>query len=139
MLDDATKTAGRFCWLDLAANDIEAAKLFYRRMFGWTSNEQAANGGRFTRLQLSGQDIGSVYQLREAHLAHGVPSHWTPYIQVHDANEVVRRVVSCGGEVIVRPFAVSDIARIALATDSVGALIGLWEPVETSGAGGERG
>lgn len=131
MFDNATTVPGRFCWLDLAANDAEAARTFYCRMFGWTSNDEAANGGHFTRLQLAGQDVGSVYQLRAAHLAHGVPSHWTPYIQVHDANDAARRAVSCGGEVIVRPFAVSGVARIALIADSVGALVGLWEPSKT--------
>jgi predicted enzyme related to lactoylglutathione lyase len=35
-----------------------------------------------------------------------------------------------GGTVIVDPFLVSGIARIALVLDSVGALIGLWEPIE---------
>jgi predicted enzyme related to lactoylglutathione lyase len=32
--------------------------------------------------------------------------------------------------VIADPFVVSGVARIALIQDSVGALIGLWEPIE---------
>jgi uncharacterized protein len=122
--------AGRFCWVDLAASDAARAKDFYERLFGWTSCEHSANGGSFTRLLSSGQDVGSIYQMRKAHFDRGIPSHWTPYIRVDDVQDAVRRAVSFGGKVIVRPFAVSGVARIALILDSVDALVGLWEPIE---------
>jgi Predicted enzyme related to lactoylglutathione lyase len=48
---------GQFCWLDLAATNADRAKTFYRKLFGWTSHEQQANGGSFTRLRLSDQDV----------------------------------------------------------------------------------
>jgi predicted enzyme related to lactoylglutathione lyase len=45
--------------------------------------------------------------------------------------------------VIAQPFVVSGIARIALVLDSVGALIGLWEPIElnmkANGQGSKNG
>lgn len=124
---------GQFCWLDLAASDADAAKAFYGQLFGWASSGQAANGGGFTRLRQSGQDVGSVYQLSARHLENGVPSHWTPYLRVDDVDLVVQRVVALGGEVIVHPFAVEGTARIALILDCVGAQVGLWEPIGSSG------
>ena len=78
---------GQFCWLDLAATNADRAKTFYRKLFGWTSHEQQANGGSFTRLRLSDQDVGSIYQLREALLDHGMSSHWTPYVRVNDVTD----------------------------------------------------
>ena len=123
--------AGRFCWLDLAATDASSAKTFYRNLFGWTSHEQLANGGSFTRLRLSDHDIGSVYQLKEALLDNGMTSHWTPYVRVHDIEQAAGRATQFGGTVIVDPFLVSGIARIALILDSVGAVVGLWEPIAT--------
>src|SRR5262245_36576803 len=127
--------AGRFCWMDLAASDAEAAKVFYGQLFGWTAREQIANGGCFTRLSLSGRDVGSVYQLKRTQLESGVPSHWTPYVRVDAVDEAARRAVSFGGEVVVHPFAVAGIARIALILDSVGAPLGLWEPVGARASG----
>jgi predicted enzyme related to lactoylglutathione lyase len=123
---------GQFCWVDLAASDASAAKAFYGEMFGWTPSEQAANGGSFTRLRRSGQDVGSVYQLSARHLANGVPSHWTPYLRVDDVDDVVQRAAALGGGVIVRPFPVDGSARIALILDCVGAQVGLWEPIGLS-------
>jgi predicted enzyme related to lactoylglutathione lyase len=122
--------AGRFCWVDLAATDAERAKVFYKHLFGWTSREQPANGGSFTRMQLSGQDVGSLYQLSRDQLDRGVSSHWTPYIRVDDVSDAARRAATFDGNVIVRPFEVSGVARIALIQDSVGAHVGLWEPIK---------
>jgi uncharacterized protein len=131
--------AGRFCWVDLAATDAEQAKAFYSQLFGWRSCETRAHGGAFTRVRLAGRDVGSIYQLKREHLGRGVPSHWTPYIQVENACDVARRVAALGGQTIVSPFVVSGIARIALIQDSVGAQVGLWESLETSGEQSARG
>jgi len=130
MLHLSKADSGHFCWLDLAATDADSAKTFYRDMFGWTSHEQRANDGSFIRLRLSDQDIGSIYQLRATLLERGMSSHWTPYVRVNQLEDSVRRVVLCGGTVVVHPFLVSGVARIALILDSVGALVGLWEPIE---------
>jgi uncharacterized protein len=81
-------------------------------------------------LRLSDQDVGSIYQLREALLDHGMSSHWTPYVRVNDVKDAVRQAALLGGTVVVHPFLVSGVARIALILDSVGALVGLWEPIE---------
>jgi predicted enzyme related to lactoylglutathione lyase len=127
MIDLGQAASGEFCWVDLAAADAGTAKEFYEKLFGWSAREQPASGGSFTRLLLSGRDVGSMYQLAEKQLAAGVPSHWTPYVRVDDADGAVRRAASIGGRLIVRPFAASGMARIALIQDSVGALVGLWE------------
>jgi len=129
MAHSSRRDNGQFCWLDLAATDAEKAKAFYGNLFGWTSYEQPANGGSFTRLSLWGQDVGSLYQLKSALLAHGIPSHWTPYVRVDDVEMAVQRAIAFGGVIIAEPFSVSDIAQIALIEDSVGALVGLWEPI----------
>lgn len=62
-------------------------------------------------------------------LDRGVPSHWTAYVRVIDVDDVARRAVSYGGEVLVRPVVVPGVARIAVIVDSVGAHVGLWQPI----------
>jgi predicted enzyme related to lactoylglutathione lyase len=117
----------RFCWVDLATTDAPRATAFYRDVFGWTAHEQLANGGSFTRLQHAGRDVGSLYQLSGAQIARGVPSHWTPYVGIADIDDAVRRAVASGGKLLVNPFMVDGIARIALIGDATGAHLGLWE------------
>lgn len=129
MIDVGKATTGQFCWVDLAATNADSAKEFYGRLLGWSPAELSVNGGSFTRLQLLGQDVGSLFQMRQADVADGVPSHWTPYIRVGDVDTIARRAASIGGKVLVQPFEVEGVARIALILDSVGAHVGLWEPL----------
>lgn len=124
--------AGRFCWVDLAATDAARAKAFYGDLFGWTAQDETVNGGSFTRLRLDGRDIGSLYQLSARHRDHGVPSHWTSYVQVTDLDAIMPRIPALGGEVLVPPLVVPGVAKIALIVDSVGAQIGLLQPIGTS-------
>jgi uncharacterized protein len=126
-----------FCWLDLAASDVAAAKRFYAQAFGWTSGEVNANGGSFIRLQVNGQDVGSMYQLTRSQIKAGVPSHWIPYVRVDCADHAARHVGVCGATLVVAPFAVQGLARVALLQDPVGALFGIWEPLEL-GKGGRH-
>jgi uncharacterized protein len=132
MITVAETALGRFCWLDLAATDAAEAKTFYRRLFGWTAIEQHANGGVFTRLAWRDRDVGSIYQM-DRRLADKVASHWTPYVRVQDVEVAARQAAALGGQVLIRPFAVSGVARIALIMDSVGAQVGLWEPIASMG------
>jgi len=118
---------GQFCWVDLAATDIRAATTFYRELFGWQPSERAANAGTFTRLRLADRDVASMYPLRRAQVDAGATSHWTPYVRVADADDAAQRVQSLGGRVLVQPFAVTGVARIALVQDGVGAQLGLWQ------------
>ncbi len=117
-----------FCWVDLAATDAQAARRFYAAVFGWTFQQQQANGGVFTRCRAAGHDVGSMYQLGRAEREHGVPSHWTPYLRVEQADAAAQRAIEFGGRLLVAPFDVAGIARIALVQDAVGALVGLWQP-----------
>jgi predicted enzyme related to lactoylglutathione lyase len=123
------QAAGRFCWVDLAASNARQAQDFYGRLFGWTAREDRANGGAFTRLALDGREVGSVYQLQRAHLERGVPSHWTPYVRVDDIDSATSRTAAFGGEVMIPPVVVADMARIAIIVDPVGAHLGLWQPL----------
>jgi predicted enzyme related to lactoylglutathione lyase len=129
MASSFDQAAGRFCWVDLAASDARRAQDFYRRLFGWTACEDSANGGIFTRLQLGNCEVGSVYQLQRAHLDRGVPSHWTPYVWVENIDAAVSQTETLGGEVMIQPVIVDDMARIAIIVDPVGAHLGLWQPL----------
>lgn len=119
--------AGQFCWVDLAASDATRAIDFYAGLFGWSARPQRANGGHLTRLAHRGREVGSVYQLGEWLREAGVASHWTPYVRVDDVDHASRRATALGGSIVVEPFAVEDMARIALVVDPVGAAFGLWE------------
>ena len=68
-----------------------------------------------------------MYRMSQREREHGVPSHWTPYVCVRDIDATADRVEAAGGAVLVQPFDVEGVARIALVTDSIGSIMGLWE------------
>lgn len=127
--------AGRFCWLDLAATDAGRSRDFYGALFGWGASEHAVNGGSYLRLHLDGEDVASMYQLKQIYLERGVPSHWTPYVRVQDVDQAAQRTAALGGKVIVNPFQLDGIARMALILDSSGAHMGLMQPLEQASRG----
>jgi len=120
----------RFCWLDLAASDAQAARSFYGGLLGWHASEQRAGGGYFTRFTLDHAPVASMYPLNRHHLRDGVPSHWTPYVAVNDIAESALRAEDLGARVLVQPFELPGIARVCLIQDPVGACIGLWQNPE---------
>jgi len=120
----------QFCWLDLAAADMERASDFYQMLFGWTAHAIPVESGTFSRFELNNSPIGSVYQLKRRQLEQGTPSHWTPYVAVQSADEIAARAANLGATVVIEPFVIPGIARITLLQDPVGALFGLWQQPE---------
>lgn len=125
---------GRFCWLDLAAADAQRARVFYGSLFGWQVQAHAVGQGSIGRFRLGGKDVATLYQLDRARREAGVPSHWTAYVAVRSADAAAEAVATLGGEVVVRPFDVPGIARIALAVDPLGAHFGIWQDIARTGA-----
>jgi predicted enzyme related to lactoylglutathione lyase len=117
----------RICWVDLATVDQGAAKSFYCRLFGWTVQDRRAGEGRFSTFANRGAPFASLYQLARSQIAHGVPSHWTPYVSVPDLDVAAAMAASLGGQVVIPPHDSGGLARISLIADPTGALIGLWQ------------
>jgi len=124
--------SGRFCWVDLAATDENVARRFYTRLFDWTTKAHDLEGRGFRRFFDDDGAVASLYQLRRRHLSQGVPSHWTPYFSVADADRFAASAQELGASVVVAPFEVRGIARVALVQDPIGALFGLWQPTKTA-------
>lgn len=134
MPDADTAPLHTFCWNDLATSDPEAALSFYGQAFGWHFDVQRANGGQFIRCRRGDADAGSLYRLSPSEAARGVTPHWTPYLRVDDLDAIVARTESLGARVLVVPFEVEGMARIALIEDPQGARLGLWQAL-VRGAG----
>lgn len=118
---------GAFCWVDLAATDVDRARGFYGRLFGWSSRRNSSDRDSFTCARISGESVASIYQLSRSGITRQMPSHWTPYIRVDDIDAALGRVARLGGQVIVGPTDIADVARAALIFDPVGAYVGLWQ------------
>jgi hypothetical protein len=132
--------AGSFCWADLGTPDAAASKQFYTALFGWTAEDRPMGpGASYTMLTLHGRAVAALYG-QEAALGAG-PPHWLSYIAVTCVSDVARRARELGGSVLLEPFDVLDVGRMALIQDVTGAVVALWQARRHAGAGiqGEPG
>ena len=123
-------TSGSPSWVDLGTADLEDAKRFYTRLFGWTADTSGDDYGGYTTFLLNGLPVAGAGPL----LGEGQPTAWSTYFATDDAFAVADRVEMAGGKVLVAPFDVMDQGRLAAFLDPAGAPFSVWEPGTMRGA-----
>jgi uncharacterized protein len=121
---------GTFSWADLSTTDTEGAKAFYTGLFGWeTEDNPIPEGGVYTMLAKGGKPVGGLSATME-----GQPAAWNSYVTVESADDSAAAAGEQGGTVVMEPFDVMDVGRMAVVQDPTGAFFYLWEPRESIGA-----
>jgi uncharacterized protein len=123
-------TSGSPSWVDLGTADLEDAKRFYTRLFGWTADTSGDDYGGYTTFLLNGLPVAGAGPL----LGEGQPTAWSTYFATDDAFAIADRVERAGGKVLVAPFDVMDQGRLAAFLDPAGAPFSVWEPGTMRGA-----
>jgi predicted enzyme related to lactoylglutathione lyase len=120
-------------WVDLMTTDPEGARAFYGGLFGWDFDiDPNPDTFNYTMCRLNGHSVaGMGGQPAPA----GMPTVWTTYFAVDDADKTAERVVEHGGTVQMAPMDVMDSGRMAIAADAQGAMFGLWQAAGHIGAG----
>jgi predicted enzyme related to lactoylglutathione lyase len=114
---------GSFIWNELDTRDIEAAKPFYQRVFGWTARTSGDGGMDYTEWQLDGRSIGGGMQMNEE-FPPDVPPHWRTYFAVQDCDAAVAVVQEQGGKVLMPAMDMPGM-RFAVVSDPQGATFGV--------------
>jgi predicted enzyme related to lactoylglutathione lyase len=123
-------TPGAPNWVDLGTADLEDAKRFYTRLFGWTADVSGDEYGGYTTFLLNGLPVAGAGPL----YGEGQPTAWSTYLATDDADAVAARVEAAGGKVLVAPFDVMDQGRMAAFLDQAGAPFSVWQPGAMPGA-----
>jgi predicted enzyme related to lactoylglutathione lyase len=126
---------GTFSWVDLSTTDVAAAKSFYGALFGWEPEDNDAGGGAtYTMFRLDGDAVSGLFEMSAEMRAAGIPSNWTSYVTVADADAAAARAQELLGSAIAAPFDVLDAGRMATLADPQGAVFAVWQPSERIGA-----
>ena len=108
---------GGVSYLRIPAPDVARAAVFYRTVFGWTTQD---GGNRF------GDTTGHII----GHFATDLPvageAGVIPYIYVQDIDQTLATVTGAGGEVSVTPYPEGDL-WVAMTRDPAGNAIGVWQ------------
>lgn len=121
---------GAFHWNELITKDVDGAKKFYTEVLGWTTEEFPMPTGDYTVVKSGDTPVGGIFDMAQTEAPDGTPSHWAAYVAVDDVDAACAKVTAAGGQVMMPPFDVPEVGRIAMIFDNTGALLGLITPVE---------
>jgi predicted enzyme related to lactoylglutathione lyase len=126
--------AGTFCWIELHATDQNAAKSFYKSLFGWEAHDNPMGPNEsYTMFRVQGRNAAAGCTLRPEERSQGVPSHWAIYIAVDNADAAVAKAKQLGGKILAPAFDVMDAGRMAVIQDPTGAVFCPWQPRKDTG------
>jgi predicted enzyme related to lactoylglutathione lyase len=75
-----------------------------------------------------------MYAMRKEMREKGVPSNWLNYVSVTEADKTAKAIEQNGGKLVMPPFDVMDMGRMAVASDPAGAAFAIWQPKGQVGA-----
>lgn len=125
---------GTFSWVDLATKDPLVTKAFYEKLFSWTFEEVPAGDSVYYMGRYKGKTVAALYQLDKQKQSEGIPSHWASYVTVDSCDETAKNWTEAGGEIFGEPFDVMGAGRMAVLRDPTGAVVNIWQPMESFGA-----
>lgn len=113
-----------FVHLDLAADDVGAAKKFYKRVFDWKFTD-------FPDMKWTGIDVGQG-------VGGGIgkkqmpkqPTAWTAYVDVKDVKKTIAKAKKAGARIVVPFMTVGTMGCLGIFTDPQGATIGVWQTLK---------
>lgn len=119
-------------WFDLMTPDPEAARAFYKGIFGWDYEIGDSASGHYSMAKIGDRNAAGMGK-KPADAPY--PSVWTVYFDVESADATVKAIEANGGSIMAPAMDVMEFGRMAIAIDPVGAPFGLWQPKLHTGAG----
>jgi uncharacterized protein len=121
---------GEFSWNELVTTDETAAAKFYGQVFGWQAEDFPGAGVKYSIFKNRGQGVAGLMKRPSEEC----PPQWIGYVTVADVDEAARKAGAAGGQVIMPPFDVPTVGRIALFQDPQGAALGIFQPLKNAGS-----
>jgi len=111
-----------FCWIELVTRDVDGAKSFYNKIFGWGEVTHGEGATAYTEFLQAGQPVAGMMTMQPG--MEDVPPHWLVYFAVEDTDACMAKAQSLGGSVVFGPMDI-DQGRFAVLTDTSGANFGV--------------
>ena len=112
---------GKFVWFDLLSEDVDAARLFYGHVFGWTFQDFDEDG-EYKLIRNGSVPIAGLAPVEERD-SEAPESFWLATLSVLDVDWAARVVKHRGGEILVEPVDVPGRGRLAAVRDPQGAAL----------------
>jgi uncharacterized protein len=120
-MDEQFKQHGAFSWCEPMTTDVDAAKTFYTKLFGWDSEAMSMPGMTYTVVKAGGKGIGGIMTIPKE--AQGTPPMWCTYVTVDDVDLTARTAEQLGARILVQPTDIPTVGRFCVIQDPQGAVI----------------
>ena len=120
-MKDPYQQHGAFSWFELMTTDVEGAKKFYTRLFGWETEDMPMENMSYTITKIGDEGVGGIMPIPPE--AEGTPPHWGVYVTVEDVDATAKSAEELGGKIHVPPTDIPGVGRLCLIQDPQGALI----------------
>jgi predicted enzyme related to lactoylglutathione lyase len=121
-MDEQFKQHGAFSWCELMTTDVEAAKGFYTKLFGWDTEVMTMPGMSYTVVKAGGKGIGGIMDM-PPDAPRGTPPMWGSYVTVDDVDATAKTAEKLGAKLLVPPRDIPDVGRFCVIQDPQGAVI----------------
>jgi predicted enzyme related to lactoylglutathione lyase len=119
-----TTPVGGWIWNELTTQDEKTALAFYEKVFAFDHDEMDMADGTYYVLKHGGKGRAGLMKAPHA----SVPTMWTPYVCVDDADGVAARAKGLGATGIVPPTDIPQVGRFAVFADPQGAVFAIYKP-----------
>ena len=117
---------GQFCWNELATPNVDKAKDFYGKVFGWKFKELKSDTMTYTIVQANEKEMAGIWQIPKEQQDQ-IPPHWMAYVLVNDVEEALSKAKQHGAKEVKEVTQAGDMGRFAIISDPTGAYLALWE------------
>lgn len=117
-------------WTELLTRDLDTARSFYERVFGWTLQGQDMGPPTGTYWVVEGGEHGgwAGMMTMPPGFPEQVPNHWMTYFAVSDVHATLETVGAHGGTTVAEPSSVPGVGTMASAHDPHGGSFSLLQP-----------
>jgi predicted enzyme related to lactoylglutathione lyase len=120
---------GEFVWNELATTNIQEAKNFYSKVFGWEFIDKNMGEMTYTIIKKEGKEFGGIWSIPTEQQKQ-IPPHWIPYVLVENVEQSLTKVRKNGGTVIKPVQKAGDMGLFAIIKDPSGAHLALWQTLK---------
>ena len=126
---NSSEIPARLCWFEIPADNVERARSFYSRLFGWNIKPMEGAGTPYWIIETGGADGAPDGGMTpRQHPAHGI----TNYVSVANVEEAAARVEQLGGKICMSKTAVPKMGYFVVCQDTENNSFALWEPNESA-------
>ncbi len=119
---------GEFCWTELATSNVQSAKDFYGKVFGWEFSDHSMGDMTYTMIKHNDKEFGGIWAIPKDKEKQ-IPPHWMAYILVEDLQKSLEKASKQGASIMKPAANAGEFGRFAIITDPTGAHIALWESI----------